>query len=396
MYKAIFKSDFGSFTEKVELLARELGKTAAIRDKNGGTAFAERKQIRQSGLLKLSIPKEYGGLGADWSTIFKIIRRLAEEDSSLAHLFGFQHLQIATILLFGSKDQKNNLLQLTADNNWFWGNAVNSRDTRLTASQIDESWVLNGIKSFCSGCLDSDAILLTASDASNLDNKLYIAIPSLSHGVTINDDWDNMGQRQTDSGTVEFKNVTVKASDILNSPGPSSSPWASLRNMIGQIILTEIYIGNAQGALSSAIDYNQHQTRPWAMSNVNSSTEDPFNQVNAGELWSKIKAISALSDQSHLEFDHSWNLGLALDEITRGNLSMTVAAARTTAAEVSLEVTSKIFELTGASSTANKNRFDRYWRNVRVHTLHDPIKYRSKEIGAWLLTGKTPHPYGYG
>ena len=53
-------------------------------------------------------------------------------------------------------------------------------------------------------------------------------------------------------------------------------------------------------------------------------------------------------------------------------------------------------ELVGARATASRHGFDRYWRNVRVHTLHDPLDYRHQSIGAWLLAGDVPNPYGYG
>ncbi|MFT2603605.1 hypothetical protein ACMWQW_27375 [Escherichia coli] len=55
-----------------------------------------------------------------------------------------------------------------------------------------------------------------------------------------------------------------------------------------------------------------------------------------------------------------------------------------------------MFELVGARGTASKHNLDRYWRNVRVHTLHDPLDYRHQGIGAWLLAGDVPNPYGYG
>ena len=63
---------------------------------------------------------------------------------------------------------------------------------------------------------------------------------------------------------------------------------------------------------------------------------------------------------------------------------------------MALHVTSEIFELVGARSTARKHGFDRFWRNVRVHTLHDPLDHRKKAVGRWLLTGDIPDPFGYG
>ena len=66
-------------------LVQQLAATAVERDQAGGHAAAEREHIRASGLLTLTIPRELGGLGADWSTFFGVLRQLAQADSALAH-----------------------------------------------------------------------------------------------------------------------------------------------------------------------------------------------------------------------------------------------------------------------------------------------------------------------
>ena len=80
-------------------LAQNFANTAAERDKQGGNPKAERDLIRQSGLLGLSIPQAFGGQGENWKTIFKTIQTIAQVDSSLAHVYGFHHLLIATVHL---------------------------------------------------------------------------------------------------------------------------------------------------------------------------------------------------------------------------------------------------------------------------------------------------------
>src|SRR6185295_10920624 len=51
-------------------LVQQLAATAVQRDQAGGHAAAEREQIRASGLLALTIPREHGGLGADWPSFY--------------------------------------------------------------------------------------------------------------------------------------------------------------------------------------------------------------------------------------------------------------------------------------------------------------------------------------
>ncbi|WP_394791575.1 acyl-CoA dehydrogenase family protein, partial [Rhodoferax sp.] len=252
---ALFAEDFGAFTPTVLSVATALATTAAARDKAGGTALAERQLLRDSGLLTLAVPQALGGQGATWPLIMRIVRRLAQADSSLAHLFGFQQLQVASVLLFGSPAQQDRWLGATVGQNWFWGNAVNARDTRLQVTRTEGGWLLDGIKAFCSGAQDSDVLNVSVATGPEPTDRLYLVLPTAREGIQVNADWDNMGQRQTDSGSVSFHQVFAADDEVLGPPGAASSPRATLRNILGQMILTEIYLGNAQGALTDALDY---------------------------------------------------------------------------------------------------------------------------------------------
>jgi alkylation response protein AidB-like acyl-CoA dehydrogenase len=49
----------------------------------------------------------------------------------------------------------------------------------------------------------------------------------------------------------------------------------------------------------------------------------------------------------------------------------------------------------GARATTGSARLDRFWRNVRTHTLHDPVDYKIRELGEWALNRKIPNPSFY-
>ncbi|RYJ02780.1 MAG: hypothetical protein EON52_18935 [Actinomycetales bacterium] len=65
------------------------------------------------------------------------------------------------------------------------------------------------------------------------------------------------------------------------------------------------------------------------------------------------------------------------------------------ATDISLEVGTKIFELTGARATSNAVGLDLFWRNARTHTLHDPVAYKRREVGAFALLNELPEPTWY-
>ena len=52
--------------------------------------------------------------------------------------------------------------------------------------------------------------------------------------------------------------------------------------------------------------------------------------------------------------------------------------------------TNKLFELAGTRSTLAEHGLDRHWRNARVHTLHDPVRWKFHVIGNHALNGIKP------
>lgn len=79
----------------------------------------------------------------------------------------------------------------------------------------------------------------------------------------------------------------------------------------------------------------------------------------------------------------------------RGELAEEVASVKVVTTDTGLRVTSGIFEVTGATSTKAKFGADRFWRDIRTHTLHDPVAYKNRELGRFQLLGEIPEPTWY-
>lgn len=102
-----------------------------------------------------------------------------------------------------------------------------------------------------------------------------------------------------------------------------------------------------------------------------------------------------LTDRAAERLDAAWLRGPALDEAGRGEVAVAIAAAKVAATRVGLEVTSRVFDVTGARATAASLGLDRHWRNLRTHSLHDPLDYKLRELGDWALNGRYPVPSFY-
>lgn len=392
---AIHQHEVLSPLQTARQLATEFAETAAERDQRGGTPKAQRDALRRSGLLNLSIPRQFGGQGANWRETLEVVREFARVDSSIAHVYGFQHLMLATVRLFSRPDQWQPWFEHTARNNWFWGNALNPLDTR-TVSKKRAGWrEFSGRKSFCSGSADSEMLIASALDEAAGGKLLIAAIPSSRTGITLHGDWDNMGQRQTDSGSVTFERVRVEENELLLDPGPLSTPFACLRPLIAQLTFANLFLGITEGAFAEARHYTLKESRPWFKSGVEHAGEDPYVLRHYGEFWVGLESVRVLVERANDLLDQAWSKEHNLSADERGRLAVAVASAKVAASQVGLNLTSRLFEVTGARATHAALRLDRYWRNLRTQTLHDPLDYKLHELGDWALNEALPTPTFY-
>ncbi|MBD2024471.1 acyl-CoA dehydrogenase family protein [Leptolyngbya sp. FACHB-711] len=381
------------YLAQANTLAAEFAQTAIERDKAGGTPLAERDRLRKSGLLKLIIPQEYGGLGEGWDTVLKITRKFAEVDSSIAHVFSYHHLSVVSPHLFGSLEQRKHYYTLTTKNNWVWCNGFNPLDRRVLLTPEGSHFRINGTKSFCSGSVDSDLIPLTIVQE-DVEGFRIAIVPTQREGVVVNQDWDNMGQRQTDSGSITFNNVFIEADEIL-TPDPARAVFRTFRSCLTQITFTNIYLGITLGAFEAAKEYTQTSTRAWLTSGVEKATDDPYILQHYGEMWMNLEAAILLTDRATQLVQTAWEKQENLSAVERGECAIAIATAKAFVTKLGLELTSKIFDVMGTRSTHSRYGFDRYWRNLRTFTLHDPVDYKVKAIGDWVLNDQFPTPDFY-
>ena len=253
--------------------------------------------------------------------------------------------------------------------------------------------MVTGFRPFSSGSHVADVIQLAWENAQG--QRLMGVVPADRAGIVIEDDWDGIGQRQTGSGTVTFNSVLVRDDELLGKPDDPLTPFASLTTLLQQSVLLNVFVGTAQGALDEGRAYTTTQSRPWIHSGVERHVDDPWVQRKYGELAIRTLAATELADQAARSLDAIYGHGQALTLEQRGPQAIALATANLYAGETGLAVSNEIFEVMGARSATNANGFDRFWRNVRTHTLHNPAEYKKRTVGTWLLTGEFPSPALY-
>jgi alkylation response protein AidB-like acyl-CoA dehydrogenase len=383
-----------NWREKTDKLVDTLRADAATRDLAGAEPTREVALLKESGLLTLLIPAERGGMGGSWLTANAVTRIVAAADANVGHLLGYHYLQLWRAELFDRPDLVERVQREAVTGNHFWAGISNPLDAALELTPTGGGFLINGRKTFATGAAVADRLVVSATRTDD-DVKLTFVIDARTQGIEYLHDWDNIGQRLTSSGGVVFTDAFLPADDVLGPMPEHDVPRLSLAAISFQLFLTQIYVGIAEGALIEAADYTRHRSRPWFLSGVDNAVDDPHVVAGYGELVAQVRAAAALTDEAARALGDAFDQGDDLSEADRAETAVAISAAKVVATRVVNETTSKVFEFVGARGTASKYAFDRFWRNARTLTLHDPVVYKAREVGAHFLTGTRPPYTGY-
>ncbi|MER7015436.1 acyl-CoA dehydrogenase family protein [Saccharopolyspora sp. NPDC000359] len=385
--------------ERAAQVAAVLATDALERDRANRTPRTEVRLLKDSGLVTLLGPEQHGGAGQTWETAYRVIREVAKGDGSIGQLLGYHYLWAWAARLVGTPEQIAAVEELYTTGNLFFGGAVNPRDDDLLIADEGDALVFRGKKSFSTGSKVSDLTVLEGV-LEGSGEHVFAIVPSEQDGITFGDDWDNLGQRLTESGSVVVSDVRVPWSAAAGYVDKQfqALTYNTLNVPTIQLVFANFYLGIAQAALGAGRSYTTARTRPWPYGgdNKDSATEEFYILDAFGDLQAKLWAAEALVDKANAQLSELLHAEReALTPEQRGEVAVLVAAAKQRIIDTGLEVSNRIFEVTGARATANSVGLDIYWRNLRTHSLHDPVAYKRVEVGRYVLLGELPEPTWY-
>ncbi|MFZ5677067.1 MAG: SfnB family sulfur acquisition oxidoreductase [Pseudomonadota bacterium] len=382
-------------SEAIEIahdVAAILAEGAAERDRERRLPYAEMDLLSDRGLLAITVPKEFGGAGVAIGTLAEVIAIISAADGSIGQIPQNHFFMLEGLRLQGTPEQKQFFYKAVLAGERL-GNALSEAGTRTAqdhATRITrdgDGFRLNGRKFYSTGALFAHWIAVVAN---NDDGKSTLAIvPRETEGITIVDDWSGFGQRTTGSGTTILDNVAVHSFSVVpfhllfEAPSPMG-PHA-------QIMHAAVDQGIARGAFAEAVRFVRQYTRPWKESGVEHGYEDPHIIADIGEVKIRLDAADALLERA-ARFVHDATVRPTAETVAAASIA--VASAKVAATEVSLLAGSKLIELGGARSTLAEFNLDRYWRNARTHTVHDPVRWKYRVIGNYWLNGINPPRHG--
>lgn len=382
----IIKSDEEAL-EIARNLAEQFKINAVQRDAERILPFEEIEAYSQSGLWAITVPKEYGGAEVSSYTVAQVIALMSGVDGSIGqipqnHFYGLEILRNN-----GTEQQKQKLYAEVLKGARF-GNALAEFKTKTAAQRqtairkTEQGYVINGEKFYCTGSLFAHRIPTLVVDEN--EQQFLVFVLRDSEGLTLIDDWSGFGQRTTGSGTVKFDNVQVLTEDVVRFDTAYSRPTIS--GPFAQLLHASIETGIARAAFEETLN-RVRQARPWIDSGVDKATDDPLTKLELGRVIADVRASEVLLKQAARSVDAA---KADPTEARVAKASLDVAKARAHSSETALKASSKLIELAGSRGSQREDGLDRFWRNARVHTLHDASRWKYYFIANYLLNGVLP------
>lgn len=338
------------------------------------------------------MPKAYGGAGVSGTTLAEVTAIISAVDSSIGQIPQNHFFMVEALRLAGSDQQKAHYFERILDGDRL-GNAFTEIGTRTPVDyktsfgRDGDQILLNGQKFYATGSLFAHIIVAVAKDETGRVHIVFI--DRATPGLSLIDDWSSFGQRSTGSGTVTFDNVAITPFQIVDHEIVFENPTAM--GPFAQIIHAAVQTGLARGALDETLRYVRNHTRPFFELAIEHGYEYPHTIHAVGDVAIRVHAANALLARAGRYLD------IATDHPSEKNIaeaSVAVAEIKAYATEIAQLAANKLIELGGARSTLENYGLDRFWRNARVHALHDPARWKYHHIGNYYLNDTFPPRHG--
>jgi len=381
--------------------AKEIAELAKDHNLQKEIPWRQAEILSQSGITAIGIPKALGGLGASIATIVETVRIISTADGGVGQILQIHHVMIRSVFTRPDNAARQLLLNDIFNGKRFGHAGAETGgktkfDHKTTAQRNSEGkWVVNGHKFYTTG---SHLAEWFSAGAKTAEGDIGFLVNRNTPGVFLDDDWDAFGQQHSVSGGVRFDNVVLDdrfVNQRNNEPAVDSKtePTPPVRTGLTwpQILHAAIDTGIARGALEAAIEYLNNNSHVWVDADVERAVQEPMIIKAIGDYAIAVRTTeSVLRDAAEL-FDEYRNT--EDNHHLQDELILAVATARAKSDQASVFIGSDIFSLLGASSSYNKFNLNRFFGDARVHTTHDPIRWRLHHIGNYYLNGVPPDEY---
>ncbi|MGH2829802.1 MAG: acyl-CoA dehydrogenase family protein, partial [Actinomycetota bacterium] len=224
------------------------------------------KQMGALGLFGLPFPEQYGGSGANFTTLCIAIEELARVDSSMAiTLEAGVGLGAMPVYLFGTEEQKQRWLVPLARGEHLAGFGLtepqagsDSGNTQTRAVLADGKWTINGSKCFITNVGTDMSLFCTITvmtgDGSGGREVSNIVVPVGTPGFTVGKKYRKIGWHASDTRELSFADCVVPEENLLGARGEGFKNFLIILDG-GRVAIGALAVGLAQGCLDACIGY---------------------------------------------------------------------------------------------------------------------------------------------
>jgi alkylation response protein AidB-like acyl-CoA dehydrogenase len=370
-----------ALVEKVCALARDRFAPRAARYDAESVFPAENyADLRAAGLTGLTVPRAYGGHGADSLTYALCLLEMAKGCSATALTFNMHATVLTFIAALGTEAQKRR----------YFGEVV--REGRLMASITSEpessfrdrfvmqtvfrpvtgGYQVSGVKQFCSLGDSADYYFVSGMRegcATAREGLLSALVRRTDPGVKVEGTWNAMGMRGTVSHTIRYETF-VEESQII---GPPAGLFAV--DLSGFALgYSATYLGIGEAAFDYILDFVRTKTiRP----SPEPLSHHPVTQRSIAELGTAVRAARLLLIEAARVRDSGDRVGAML----------AVNQSKYLSAETGAMVTERAIRLAGGRGILKDLPLERWHRDAMAGPVMPPSSDRCLETVGKVLCG---------
>ncbi len=228
------------------------------------------RAMGELGLFGLIFPEQYGGSGADFTTLCIAIEEIGRVDQSLGiTLEAGVSLGARPIYEFGTEQQKEAYLPDLVAGRRLAGFGLTEPDggsdagatktkAFLDTTGTEPHWVINGAKTFITNS-GTDITSLVTVTARTQDGISTIIVPAGTDGFVVEPAYRKMGWHASDTHGLIFDDCRVPEANLLGSPGDGFRQFLATLDD-GRIAIAALAVGLIQGCLDECTAYAQQRT----------------------------------------------------------------------------------------------------------------------------------------
>ncbi len=359
------------------VLAAGFSERAAAHDRAGDFPFENYADLRAAGLPALSVPAEFGGMGASLLDSIMVIEELARGDGSTALSFTMHVQTIGSAAeadawpaplfahLCRAAVEEGALVNSIASEPAL-GSPSRGGKPQTTATPVRDGagrvvqWRINGHKNFASMSPVLDYMIIPAALEDGSDEVARFLVPA-GPGLEIVETWDALGMRTTGSHDVYLRDVCVEDVAMLNrgAEGPSGKGPKSV-NAWFMGTVSAVYLGVAQAALDAATSY--------ALERAPTALGKPIAEVES--IQRRLGQAAFAIAQARLALYQVAELWARFPDARADTLGALVGVAKVTVTNNAIEAVDHAMRVVGGASMGRTLPLERYYRDVRAGLSH--------------------------